>query len=83
MATPAEKVLAELAEIATALGEAESIVRKLRKRRLALWVRGRKLKIQATVMAAASSTKADVVTPGDLRQYLWRHDKENRTDGTA
>lgn len=81
MPTPTEKVLADLARIAVDLAEAEDVVRKLRKRRLALWVRGRKLKIMATTMASASSTKTDVVTPGDLRQYLWRHDKENKTDG--
>ncbi len=82
MPTQAQKVLDELTAIADELAVVEGRMKKLKARRLVLWVRGRKLRIAAAAMAAASTTKAVKVTPGDLRQYLWRHDHEKeKTDG--
>lgn len=65
----AEKILTELREIAAEMAEHAKAETKLKRRRLALWRRGRKLNVSTAELAEAAGMKS-----GDVRQYLWRAD---------
>lgn len=65
----AEKILTELRDIDAQLKAHATEDVKLKRRRLALWRRGRKLNMSTSDLAEAAGVKA-----GDVRQYLFRAD---------